>query len=88
VTNHSDTPDVDRLAISFLLDDLWSHVKRTSKNLLQALLRVKLACETEVGQLNVGIVLVSSLLFWGNQDILWLDISMRDVLLVHVVDGE
>ena len=87
MSNDTDAPNVDTFVVFVLTDDLWSHVQWAAKHLLELLLRVIETSEPKVSQLDVWVILVCTLL-WGDEDVLWLDVSVSDVLLVHVVDGQ
>ena len=91
VGDDTDAPNVDLLVISHLnllilanTNDLRSHVQWTAEDEVEALLWVEKARETEVGNLDAQIVNILRL----EQNVLWLQVTMRNVLVVHVVDGE
>ena len=91
VGDHADTPNIDLLVVSRLHllilanpYDLRCHVEWTAQNEVEALLRIKEAREAKISNLNTQVIDVLRL----EEDVLWLEIAMCDVLAVHVVDSE
>lgn len=91
VRYYANTPYIDFFIIGhfylFVFTDsnnLRSHVKRTSKNEIKAFIRIEKAGKTKISNFDVQIIYI----FWLEQNVLRLEISMSYVLTVHVVDGE
>lgn len=91
VGDDADAPNVDLLVIGHLnlliltnANDLRSHVQRTTEDEVEALLWVEKARETEVSNLYTQIVDILRL----EKNVLWLQVTMRDVLVMHVVDSQ
>lgn len=91
VGDDADAPNVDLLVIGHLnlliltnANDLGSHVQRTTEDEVEALLWVEKARETEVSNLYTQIVDILRL----EENVLWLQVTMRDVLVMHVVDSQ
>lgn len=80
VKDDTNTPDVTLLRVG-AFDDLRCEVVRLAKNTVHCVLFVNPTRSAKIDQLNDGIVLVLKV------DVLWLDVTMNDAVLVEVVDG-
>ena len=80
-------PYVDTLTIGLLLNKLWCHVEGRAENLTQAFLRSIEAGEPEVCQLQIELAWLGRFLRC-QQNVFRLQISVDDVLLVHVVKSK
>mmetsp|Transcript_33795 Transcript_33795/g.84808 ORF Transcript_33795/g.84808 Transcript_33795/m.84808 type:complete len:301 (+) Transcript_33795:122-1024(+) len=81
VGDHTHRPHVHRLAIWFFLQDLGSHIAGRSAGGLQLHHIVKDLGQTEIGQLQVQLVLLFE------EDVLRFDVTVHDVDVVQVVHG-
>ena len=66
-----------------MVHDLWRHIERRSECQIQAFFRVELRREAEVSNSYVQTVRV----FLHEKNVFWLQVSVRDMLLVHVVQA-
>ena len=81
VSNDSYTPDVDLRIVCFVAENLRCHVDWTAYLFLELLALLELRRETEISNLDVQ--RVRSIL---QENILWLEVPMKEVLLVHVIN--
>lgn len=87
VCDDANAPNINTLIVGHFIHDLGRHVKGRAEHLLQLELWVIEAGKAEVCQLDIDLGGVTRLL-WGQQYILRLDVPVRDVLLVHVVESK
>jgi len=71
-------PHVRLFIILLLIEDLWCHVEGGPNHLAQLLALRELASGSEIDQLDRLVVIEA--------DILWLQVSVDEALLVEVVD--
>ncbi len=81
---HSDAPNVNFATVVLVFHDFRSHIHWAAKSLLKTSNRIAESCESEVCKLNSNFAIAS---VGVDQDIFGFDVSMHDVLLVHVVDS-
>ena len=84
---NTQAPDIDFKAVCLFLYYFRSHVEWTAEHLRESLFFLEETCEAKISQLYVRKFRASRLL-WHNENILWLYVSVYDVELVHVVDGQ
>ena len=84
VGQYSNTPNVNFAVVRLLAHNFWCHVKRASEHLGFAFGRIQKGCKSEISQLQSDVVGCHTL----DQDIFRLDVSVDDILLVHIVDRE
>ena len=83
VNDDGGAPHVGLRVVLFVPDDLGRHVDGAAEDLRQLLLLIKVLSEPKVSDLYLKSIALDSL----NQDVLGLDVSVRNGLLVHVVQG-
>mmetsp|Transcript_34823 Transcript_34823/g.81314 ORF Transcript_34823/g.81314 Transcript_34823/m.81314 type:complete len:218 (+) Transcript_34823:685-1338(+) len=80
---HASRPNI-ALGSVFLAQNLWSHVLRSSKQRCHHLAWIKASCKAKVNDLEG--VLQHRRLF-QQQEVLWLQVAVADVVGVHVIDS-
>ena len=81
VSDDSYAPDVNLRIVCFVAENLRGHVDWTAYLFLELLALLELCGETEISNLDVQ--RVRGIL---QENVLWLEVAMKEVLLVHVID--
>ena len=81
VSNDAYAPDVDLRIVCLIAENLRCHVDWTTYLFLELLALLELCRETEISNLDVQ--RVRSIL---QENVLWLEVAMKEVLLMHVID--
>jgi hypothetical protein len=82
---NSNAPYVNFAVVMQIFHDFRGHIHRAAQKLLNPFNRVAKRCKSEVSELNSNFSITS---VDRDQHVLGFNVSMHDVLLVHVVDGE
>ena len=87
VRDYTYCPNIDALVIGLLTYNLRCHIQWRAQNLLKSGLWLVKDCEAKVCQLQVQLARLVGL-FRCEQNVLRFDVTMRNVLLVHVVERQ
>ena len=87
IGDDTDSPDVDLVVIFNLSTELWGHVEWASKGQCLLLVWIVSCSKSKVRQFNVDLI-GSRIRVVLTEDVLGLQVSMHDVLLMHEVESE
>ena len=87
IGDDTDSPNINLVIIFYLFAELRSHVERASKGKSLLLVWIVSCCKSKICQFDVKVI-VSSIRVVLTEDVLGLQVSMHNVLLMHEVKSE
>ena len=87
IGDDTDGPDVNLEVIFYLFTKFWGHVEWTSKGQCLLLVWIVSCSESKVRQFNVNLISARIRVVF-TQDVLRLQVSMHNVLLMHEIKSE
>ena len=87
VRDHTYGPNIDFIVVIILLAKLRSHIKGTSQAEVLPLVVIVSRRKAKVCKLDSDLLIIDVCILL-NQDVLWLQVPMHDVLFVHKVQSQ